>query len=139
MEDLTFTTNPGVGQVNTIRFVVYDGNATAQSARARLRFWNADGASLGAGLANGPGTCFPTTATALCFSFNAFTFSPGLTVLSGTVTPFSVPACATTTIWAGMTFDNVGTTTAATDTEVSLFGQASLDRSAVAPARTRVS
>jgi hypothetical protein len=37
--------------------------------------------------------------------------------------PFAIPAGTTTTLWAGVTFDNVGTTTGATNTELNNFGQ----------------
>lgn len=124
MDDLTFTTAPSVGMVTTIVFAVANQNATAQSVRARIRFWNADGASLGSGLPNGPGTYYAPGGTAVGFSFNPFTFAPGVTTLTGTLgAGFPVPAGVTTTLWAGITYDNVGTTTAATDTELSLFGQ----------------
>lgn len=122
MDDVTFTTNPGVGAVTAIRFSVANLNATSQSVRARVRFWNADGASLGAGLPLGPGTYYSPGGTAVGFSFAAFTFSPGVTTLTGSVS-FTVPAGATTTLWAGLTFDNVGTTTGATDAELANFGQ----------------
>jgi len=127
MDDLTFTTNPGVSNVTTIRFSVANLNATSQSVRARIRFWNADGASLGAGLANAPGTYYAPggAGTEVGFSFNPFTFAPGVTTLTGNLgAGFAVPAGTTTTLWAGCTFDNVGTTTGATDTEMSNFGQA---------------
>ncbi len=127
MDDLTFTTNPGVSNVTTLRFSVANLNATSQSVRARVRFWNANGASLGAGLANAPGTYYAPggAGTEVGFSFNPFTFSPGVTTLTGNIAPgFAVPAGTTTTMWAGITFDNVGTTTGATDTELSNFGQA---------------
>jgi hypothetical protein len=123
MDDLTFTTNPGVGMVSTLRFSVANLNAIAHSVRARLRFWNADGAPLGAGLPNGPGTYYSPGGTAVGFTFNPFTFGPGVTILTGNVTPFAIPAGATTTLWAGVTFDNVGTTTGATNTELNNFGQ----------------
>ncbi|HEV8238067.1 MAG TPA: hypothetical protein VGS57_01720 [Thermoanaerobaculia bacterium] len=126
MDDVTFTTNPGVSNVTTIRFSVYNGNATSQSVRARIRFWNADGAALGGGLPNGPGTYYAPggAGTEVGFSFNAFTFAPGVTTLTGNLgAGFAVPAGTTTTLWAGETFDNVGTTTGATNTELSNFGQ----------------
>ncbi|MEO8459722.1 MAG: hypothetical protein ABI451_04270 [Dokdonella sp.] len=127
MDDLTFTTAPGVGTVTTLRFAVANLNATSQSVRARIRFWNADGAPLGAGLPNGPGTYYAPggPGTEVGFSFAAFTFGAGVTTLTGNLTPpgFAVPAGTTTTLWAGITYDNVGTTTAATDTELSMFGQ----------------
>ncbi|MEO6326029.1 MAG: hypothetical protein ABIT01_03350 [Thermoanaerobaculia bacterium] len=125
MDDLTFTTNPGVSNVTTVRFSVFNGNATTQSVRARIRFWNADSATM-IGTVPGPGTYYAPggAGTEVGFSFAAFSFAPGITILAGNLgAGFAVPAGATTTLWAGLTFDNVGTTTAATNTELSLFGQ----------------
>lgn len=123
MDDVTFTTNPGVSQVTSLRFSVANQNASDQSVRARIRFWNADGASLGAGLPNGPGTYYAPGGTAVGYSFAAITFAPGVTTLTGTGVAIDLPAGTTTTLWAGITFDNVGTTTGATETELSNFGQ----------------
>lgn len=123
MDDLTFTTNASVGQITTLRFAVANLNAIPHSVRARLRFWNADGASLGAGLPNGPGTYYSPGGTAVGYSFNPIEFAVGVTTLTGTVTGFTLPAGTTTTLWAGITFDNVGTTTGATDADLSNFGQ----------------
>ncbi len=124
MDDVTFTTNPGVSAVTTVRFSVANLNATSQSVRARIRFWNADGASLGAGLPLGPGTYYAPGGTAVGYSFAVVTFAPGVATLTGNLgAGFPVPAGATTTLWAGLTFDNVGTTTGATDVELSNFGQ----------------
>lgn len=123
MDDLTFTTDPAVGAVTNIRFSVANLNAASHSVRARVRFWNADGASLGPGLPNGPGTYYAPGGTPVGFSFNPLTFPPGIITVAGN-TPFTVPAGVTTTLWAGLTFDNMGTTTGATDAELSNFGQA---------------
>ncbi len=124
MDNLTFTTYPGVGNVTTLRFAVSNLNATPQSVRARVRFWNADGPSLGAGLGNGPGTYYSPGGAPIGYSFAAFTFQPGVVVLTGTLSApgFPIPAGATTTLWAGITFDNVGTTTGATNAELNNFG-----------------
>lgn len=122
MDDLTFTTNPTVSNVTTVRFAVVNNNATDQSVRARLRFWNADSATT-IGTVAGPGTYYAPGGTSVGFSFNAFSFAPGATILTGTLgAGFAVPAGTTTTLWAGITFDNVGTTTGATDTELNNFG-----------------
>ncbi|MCB1614312.1 MAG: DUF11 domain-containing protein, partial [Xanthomonadales bacterium] len=116
-DNITFTTYPGVSNVTTIRFAVANLNATTQSVRARVRFYDSTGASLGAGLPNGPGAYIAG------YSFNAFSFGPGVTSLTGNVAPgFSVPAGATTSWWAAITFDNVGSTTGATNTELNNFG-----------------
>ncbi|MCB1600433.1 MAG: DUF11 domain-containing protein, partial [Xanthomonadales bacterium] len=124
MDNLTFTTYPGVGNVTTLRFSVANLNGTPQSVRARIRFWNADGPSLGAGLGNGPGTYYAPGGTSIGYTFNAFTFQPGVVVLTGNLPApgFPIPAGATTTLWAGITFDNVNTTTGATNTELNNFG-----------------
>ena len=125
MDDVTFTTNAGVSAVTSVRFAVANLNAASHSVRARLRFWNADGAPLGSGLANGPGTYFAPGGTPVGFSFNPVTFGAGVTTVTGNLgVGFPVPADATTTLWAGITFDNVGTTTGATDAELNNFGQA---------------
>lgn len=125
MDDLTFTTDPAVGTVLTMRFSVANLNAIAHSVRARLRFWNADGAPLGAGLPNGPGTYYNPGAGNFGLTFNPFTFGVGVTILTGNITApgLVVPVGATTTLWAGITFDNVGTTTGATDADLTNFGQ----------------
>jgi uncharacterized repeat protein (TIGR01451 family) len=122
-DNVTFTTYPGVSNVTTFRFAVANLNATTQSVRARVRFYDSTGASLGAGLPNGPG------AYVTGYSFNAFSFSPGVTALtaSGLVPGIIVPAGATTTYWAAITFDNVGTTTGATNTELNNFGTGLFD------------
>ncbi len=125
VDDVTFTTDPAVSNVTTIRFSVANLNAIAHSVRARVRFWRADGAPLGAGLPNGPGTYYNDGVGNIGYSFNPFTFGVGVTTLSGNIAPgFAVPAGATTTLWAGLTFDNVGTTTGATDADLTNFGQA---------------
>jgi hypothetical protein len=96
-------------QFQSVVFSVANFNATTQSVRARIRFY--------ADNAGAPGTYITG------FSFNAFSFAPGITNLTGTFTPaptFAVPASES--FWAGITFDNTGTTTGATNTELSNFG-----------------
>lgn len=112
IDDITpIATTPG--DVLNFSFAVFNGNATAQSVRARVRFWQPDGTS------GGPGTYYASPGN-IGYSFAAFTFAPGVTVLTGTVGPgFLMPQSK---FWAGLTFDNVGTTTGATDTELNLFG-----------------
>lgn len=117
VDDITFNTNPGVGNVVMLRFSVANLNGTPQSVRARVRIYDATGAAMGGGLPNGPG------AYVAGYSFSVLTYAPGITVLSGTLgAGFAVPAGATTTLWAGITFDNVGTTTGATNAELNNFG-----------------
>lgn len=99
--------------ITQFSFAVYNGNTVAHSVRARARFWNADGAG------GAPGTYYNSPA-AVGYSFAAFTFSPGVTILTGTVGPgFLVPSAD---LWAGLVFDNVGTTTGATDNDLANFG-----------------
>ncbi len=129
MDDLTFTTNPGVGLVSTIRFTVANLNAVAVSARVRMRFWNADGPPLGGGLPNAPGNYYAPTVPGgdLGFTFNPFSFGAGVTVLTGNVTDFSVPAGATTTLWTGISLDSAdgaGGNTGATQAQMDNMGQA---------------
>jgi hypothetical protein len=117
-DDVTITTNPGVSNVTTIRFTVSNGNAVSKDVRARVRIYSADGAPLGAGLPNAPGTIIAG------YSFNILTFTPGVTTLTGNLgTGFAVPVGATSTIWMGLTFDNVGTTLGTTDADLNNFGQ----------------
>lgn len=126
MDDVTFTTDPGVSNVTTIRFSVANLNAVPHSVRARVRFWRADGAPLGAGLPGAPGTYYNDGVGNIGYSFNPFTFAVGVTTLTGNLPApgFAVPAGVTTTLWAGITFDNTGTTTGATDADLTNFGQA---------------
>ena len=126
MDDLTFTTTAFLRNVTTIRFSVANLNTATVSVRARLRFWNADGPPLGPGLPNGPGTYFvdPVSATAVGFSFPAFAFTSGVTVLSGNLgAGFNLPIGAPITLWAGITFDNNTGATGATLTQINNFGQ----------------
>jgi len=105
MDDITPTGSYSGAVINTIRFSVANLNTVGVSARARLRFWNADGAG------GGPGTYYSTivgaatAASAVGFTFNPITFGPGVTVLTGTFTgsEFAIP---TTKFWVGLTFDN---------------------------------
>ncbi len=121
MDDVTFTTDPAVGQVTVIRFSVANLNAGTVSVRPRVRFWNADGAPLGGSLPNGPGTYYG----AIGYTFNAIAFGAGVTTVTSAALPagFVVPAGVTTTLWAGITFDNNAGATGATDAELSNFGQ----------------
>ena len=97
--------------ITAITFSVANLNTSTQSVRARLRFYATDGAS------GGPGTLLAG------FTFNPFSFSGGsVTNLTGAVAPgtFLIPAAET--FWAGITFDNVSTTTGATNSELNNFG-----------------
>ncbi len=125
MDDVTFTTDPAVGQVTVIRFSVANLNAGTISVRPRLRFWNSDGAPLGAGLPNAPGTYYAPGGIAQGFTFNAIAFGAGVTTVTSAPLPagFAVPAGVTTTLWAGITFDNNAGATGATDADLTNFGQ----------------
>ena len=127
MDDLTFNTTAFLRNVTTLRFTVANLNPTSVSVRARLRFWNADGPPLGPGLPNAPGTYFvdPVSLLAVGFTFNAFTFTSGVTTLTGNLTPpgFNLPIGAPITLWAGITFDNNTGATGATLAQLNNFGQ----------------
>jgi hypothetical protein len=107
MDDITPVGVTAGERVTTVRFTVANLNTVAVSARARIRFWNADG------VAGGPGTYYnglvgaATAPAAVGFTFNALSFAPGVTVLTGSFTgaEWSMP---TTAFWAGLTFDNNG-------------------------------
>ncbi|MDX2149077.1 MAG: hypothetical protein SFZ23_16320 [Planctomycetota bacterium] len=91
--------------IRTMRFSVANLNTVAVTARARLRFWNADGVN------GGPGTYFQSpvgtnpTPGPLGFTFNPLSFGPGVTTLTADFTgsEFVIPA---TKFWVGVTFDN---------------------------------
>jgi hypothetical protein len=106
---VTFNAGSAGETISAITFSVANFNATTQSVRARLRFYDTTGVS------GGPGAYITG------FSFNAVSFGSGVTNLTGAIGPgFNIPAAET--LWAGITFDNVGTTTGATNTELSNFG-----------------
>lgn len=118
-DDLTMTATPpepGVGMTKVV-LAVFNGNVSAVSVRARIRFWNATGSP------GVPGTYYAPGGTNIGYSFNPFSFASGVTVLTGTLpaTPvFSIPAGAT--LWAGMTFDNNTGGTGATLAQMDNFG-----------------
>lgn len=117
-DDLTPDNSVGAAglAVTSITFSVANTSATGASinARARIRFWNADGAG------GGPGTYYSNPA-AVGFSFNPFTFAPGVTLLTGTIAAGSMNM-PSGTFWAGLTFDNAGGATA-TQADLNLLGQ----------------
>lgn len=95
-------------QINKITFSVGNLNSVAVSARARLRFYLDSGTGT-------PGTLITG------FSFNPISFAAGSANLFN-FNPgagFNVPVGAK--LWAGMTFDNVGTST--TDAQLNNLGQ----------------
>jgi hypothetical protein len=108
--------------VQEIVFSVANLNDVPVSVRARVRFWLSDGAG------GVPGTYYQSGSPpgAIGFTFNPFTFSPGVTVLTGTVagSGFTLPSG---TFWAGVTFDNNVGGTGATPAQMDLFGQGIFD------------
>lgn len=117
-DDCTFVGLAGQ-DVTAFTFSVANLGPANINARARVRFWYADGAG------GGPGTYYNQPA-AVGFSFNAFSFAPGVTLLTGTIGPntFKVP---TGTLWCGLTFDNNSNTTGATAADLNNLGQGTFD------------
>jgi hypothetical protein len=117
MDDLTPT---GVsGDVTSFKFSVANFDAAAVTARARVRFWNADGTG------GAPGTYYSVPA-AVGFTFNPIAFAPGVTVFSAGIAPgtFTMPG---TTFWAGITFDDNTGGTGATIGQMNNLGQGVFD------------
>jgi len=94
--------------VTSITFSVANLNATAVNCRARVRFYAEDGAG------GGPGTYITG------YSFNAFSFSAGVTNLTGNLGAGWV--LPTTKLWAGITFDNNTGATGATEAQLNNMG-----------------
>jgi len=105
-------------EVWQIKFAVANLNTAPVTVRPRIRFWNADGTG------GAPGTYYASPAN-VGYSFNPLSIASGVTVFTATLgdpnTPsaFLMPAG---TFWAGITFDNNGGTTGATDAQLSNFG-----------------
>lgn len=114
-DDTTWAGPVLTGQsVLTVRFSVANLNTTAVSARARIRFWAADGAG------GAPGSYY----SGVGFTFNAISFASGVTVLTGTIGAGLFPAVAPgQTLWAGLTFDNNSGATGATLAQMNNLGQ----------------
>lgn len=94
--------------VTSVTFSVANLNTVSVSVRARIRFYLEDGTG------GGPGTYITG------YSFNPFTFSSGVTNLTGNLgAGFVLPA---TKIWAGITFDNNTGGTGATLAQLNNFG-----------------
>ena len=120
-DDTTFTTLPGVSNVTGFKFTVANLNGVAVSARPRARFYRADGASLGAGLPNAPGTFI------VGYSFSPISFPAGTASVyaaTGLSPGFSVVVGGTETIWCGLTFDNNTGATGATQAQINNLAQA---------------
>ncbi len=96
--------------VHRVQFSVANFNTAAVSVRARIRFFQTDGAS------GGPGTFIAG------FSFNPISFGAGVTVVTGTLgAGLNVPV--NSQMWAGLTFDNNTGGTGATAAQMDLMGQ----------------
>ncbi len=103
------------GAVTQFSFGVSNANTVPVSVRPRVRFWFANGAG------GTPGAYYNQPAN-VGFSFNPITIAPGLSSFFSTVAAgsFNVPAGA---IWAGWTFDTVGTTLGTTQAQLNNVGQ----------------
>jgi hypothetical protein len=107
--------------VTQFTFAVANLNATPVSARARVRFWT--------DTAGAPGAYYNAPAGgaisgAIGFSFNPFTFAPGVTLLTGTVSSFVLTPGI---LWAGLTFDNNNGGTGATAAQMDNLGSGLFD------------
>ena len=117
-------TGDNAGQdVLELVFSVANFNSVPVTVRARVRFWFDN--------AGAPGTYYNVPA-AVGFSFNPLTFSPGVTLVTGTLAPalFTMPqgiAQSAPPFWAGITFDDFNGTTGATAAQMDLIGQGLFD------------
>jgi len=100
-----------------ITFSVANLNATPVTARPRIRFWFDNGGA--------PGAYYNVPAD-VGFSFNPLTFSPGVTLVTGSIGPglFTMPGGR---FWAGLTFDDNNGTTGATQAQIDGLGQGIFD------------
>ena len=109
------TPAPGFGGLNVIgcTFSVGNTSGTAINARARIRFYLADGAG------GGPGTVVAG------FSFNPIAFGAGVGLYG--FNPGGALLLPLTPFWAGMTFDDNSGTTGATAAGLNTLGQGMFD------------
>jgi hypothetical protein len=114
-DDLTFALPYLAGQSFTsFTFSVSNLNTVAVSARPRVRFWR----TVGAG--GGPGTYY----SAIGYTFNAISFGANsVGLFTGNIGPGFLQPAAGQTLWAGITFDNNGGATGATNDQLNLLGQ----------------
>lgn len=99
--------------VNLLTFSVANFNAAATTARARVRFYAADGVS------GGPGT------VVAAFSFNPIAFPVGVSLWN--FNPAGAMLMPAGSFWAGVTFDNNTGTTGATAAMLNNLGQGLFD------------
>jgi hypothetical protein len=112
-DDLTPLSGYGGLNVSLLTFSVANFNAAAVSARARIRFYLADGAS------GGPGTVLAG------FSFNPISFPVGVSLWS--FNPAGAMTLPLAPFWAGVTFDNNAGGTGATAAQLNGLGQGMFD------------
>lgn len=102
----------GPSSITSFTFSVANFNTVAVSARARVRFYAADGAG------GTPGTVITG------FSFNPISFAASsVNTFTGNVAAFVLPAA----FWAGITFDNNTGGTGATAAQLNNLGQGIFD------------
>jgi len=106
-DDLNLVGTPPYA-VNGFRFVVTDLNAVDVSARPLVRFYRANG------MDGGPGTLIEAR------TYNPIVFHAGVVGTIKTSSQFPLP---TSSIWAGITFDNNGGTTGATAAQLDNLAQ----------------
>jgi len=100
-----------------ITFSVANFNAVPVTVRPRIRFWFDN--------AGAPGAYYNIPSN-VGFSFNPLTFTPGVTLVTGSIGPglFSMPGGK---FWAGITFDDNNGTTGATQAQLDMMGQGMFD------------
>ena len=115
-DDITFEPTFEGTTLSSFSFTVANLNAAAVSARAKVRFYANDG------VGGGPGTLLPVVG----FNFSLITFPSGVVTFTSQLTPgqFVLPT-TTNTIWAGMSFDAVGS--AATAAQLNKLGPGTFD------------
>jgi hypothetical protein len=103
-------------EVDLFSFSVANLNTVPVSVRPRVRFWFTDGAG------GGPGTYYNDSA-AIGFTFNPITINPGVTILTADLAAgngFFIGGGVS--FWAGVTYDNVGTTLGTTPAQLANMG-----------------
>jgi hypothetical protein len=119
-DDITPAGSLGGQDITRFYFSVVNFNAAAVTARARVRFWNADGT------AGAPGSYYSNPG-AIGFTFNPILFG------ASSVSVFYTDLAANTfkmpsgTFWAGITFDNNTGGTGITAAQLNNLGQGIFD------------